>query len=278
MNENSWVAVFGKSYDQIRETLVGFLPNLAGAVLIFLLGVLVAYVMRSIAKRLLKNAGRLIPNKRVRERILPERMERSAEVISKVLYWIILFFFLTAATEVLGLPVVTTWLSGVAIYLPKALVAILIGAVGVIAGLIVRDIVTSAAESAGVHYSAALGRFAYYAILLVTLFVGIQQIGVDIRFLTILMTILLSGLFLAFALAFGLGARTAVSNILASHYLQRTYREGHTVRIDGMEGKITRITPVSVILETQEGRASVPAKQFDEMISVLLREGTQHGQ
>ena len=273
MNEHSWVAVFGKSYDQIRETLVGFLPNLAGAVLIFLIGVLVAYVMRSMAKRLLKNAGRLIPNKRVRERIRPERMERSAEVISKVLYWIILFFFLTAATEVLGLPVVTTWLSGVAVYLPKALVAILLGVVGVIAGLIVRDIVASAAESAGIHYSATLGQFAYYAILLVTLLVGIQQIGVNIRFLTILVTIVLSGVFLGFALAFGLGARTAVSNILASHYLQRNYREGHAIRIDGMEGKITRITPVSVILETQEGRANVPAKQFDEMISVLLREG-----
>ena len=200
-------------------------------------------------------------------------MERSAEVISKVLYWIILFFFLTAATEVLGLPVVTTWLSGVAVYLPKALVAILIGAVGVIAGLIVRDIVTSAAESAGIHYGRTLGSLAYYAILLVTLFVGIQQIGIEIQFLTILMTILLSGLLLGFALAFGLGARTAVSNILASHYIQRTYKEGHTIRIDGMEGKITRITPVSVILETQEGRANVPAKRFDEMISILLREG-----
>jgi len=273
MNENSWIAVFGKSYDQIRGTLVGFLPNLAGAILIFLIGILLAFVTRTIAKRLLKNAGRLIPNKRVRERIRPERMERSAEVISKVLYWIILFFFLTAATEVLGLPVVTTWLSGVAIYLPKALVAILIGAAGVIGGLIVRDVVSGAALSAGIHYGATLGTLAYYAILLVTLFVGIQQIGIDIQFLTILMTILLSGLFLGFALAFGLGARTAVSNILASHYLQRIYREGHTVRIDGMEGKITRITPVCVILETQEGRASVPAKQFDEMISVLLREG-----
>jgi len=274
MNEHPWLGVFGKSFDQIRETLVGFLPNLVGALFIFLIGVLVAYVTRSIVNRLLKNAGRLIPNRRVRERLQPDRMEKSAQVISKVLYWIIIFFFLTTATEILGLPVVTTWLSGIAIYLPKALVAILIGAAGVIAGLIVRDVVSSAALSAGIQYGDTLGRLAYYAILVVTLFVGIQQVGIEIQFLTILMTILLSGVFLGFALAFGLGARTAVSNILASHYLQRVYKEGHTVRIDGMEGKITRITPVSVILETQEGRASVPAKQFDEMISVLLREGS----
>ena len=273
MNEHPWLGVFARSFDQIRQTLVGFLPNLAGALLIFLIGVLVAYVTRSIVNRLLRNAGRLIPNRRIRERLQPDRMERSAGVISKVFYWIILFFFLTAATEVLGLPVVTTWLSGVAVYLPKALVAILIGAAGVIGGLIVRDIVSSAALSAGIHYGETLGRLAYYAILLVTLFVGVQQIGIDIQFLTILVTILLSGVFLGFALAFGLGARTAVSNILAAHYLQRIYKEGQTVRIDGMEGKISRITPVSVILETPEGRATVPAKRFDEMVSVLVREG-----
>ena len=166
----------------------------------------------------------------------------------------------------------TAWLSGIAVYLPKALVAILIGAAGVIGGLIVRDIVSSAAVSAGIRYGDTLGRLANYAILLMTVFVAIQQLGINIRFLTILMTILLSGLFLGFALAFGLGARTAVSNILASHYLQRIYKVGHTIRIDGMEGRITRITPVSVILETQEGRASVPAKQFDEGTSVLLKE------
>ncbi len=274
MNEHPWLGVFAKSFVQIREALVGFLPNLTGAILIFLLGLLVAFAARTLAGRLLKKADRLIPNRRIRERIQPERMERSAEVISKVLYWIILFFFLTAATEVLGLPVVTTWLSGVAIYLPKALVAILIGAAGVIGGLIVRDIVAAAAESAGILYGRTLGNLAYYAILLVTLFVGIQQVGIDIQFLTILVTILLSGLFLGFALAFGIGARTAVSNILASHYLKRVYKEGHTVRIDGMEGKIERITSVSVILETVDGRACIPAKQFDEKISLLIEGGT----
>lgn len=274
MNDHPWINLFTRSFDPIRQTLVGFLPNLAGALLIFLIGVLVAYVTRTLAKRLLKNAGRLIPNKRVRDRLHPDRMEGSAQVISRVLYWIILFFFLTAATEVLGLPVVTTWLSGVAVYLPKALVAILIGTAGVIGGLIVRDVVAGAAESAGVHYGHTLGSLAYYAILLVTLFVGVQQIGVDIQFLTTLMTILLSGLFLGFALAFGFGARTAISNILASHYLARIYKVGDTVRIDGMQGRILRITPVSVILETEEGSACVPAKQFDERISVLVSEGT----
>ncbi len=273
MNENPWFGVFARSFDPIQQTLAAFLPSLAGALLIFLIGILVAYVCRSVVKRLLRNAGRLIPTRRIRERLQPDRMEKSAAAISKVLYWIILFFFLTAATEVLGLPVVTTWLSGVAVYLPKALVAVLIGAVGVIGGLIVRDIVSSAALSAGIHYGDTLGKLAYYAILIVTLFVGIQQVGIQIQFLTLLATILLSGVFLGFAIAFGLGARTAVSNILASHYLQRVYREGHRVRIGGLEGTITQITSVSVILETPEGRASVPAKQFDEMTSLLVEEG-----
>ena len=59
-------------------------------------------------------------------------------------------------------------------------------------------------------------------------------------------------------MAFGLGARTAVSNILASYYLQKTYTPGHNVRIGEIEGEIIQITPTAVVLATPEGRTLVP--------------------
>ena len=121
MDKNSWMAVFGKPYDQIRDALVAFLPNLVGALFILLIGILLAVLVRKLANRLFRNLGRLVPNRKIRARLQPASMERSANVFSKVLFWIIVFFFLTAATEILGLPVLTTWLSGIATYLPRAL-------------------------------------------------------------------------------------------------------------------------------------------------------------
>jgi hypothetical protein len=62
-----------------------------------------------------------------------------------------------------------------------------------------------------------------------------------------------------------------VSNIIASHYLRQIYREGHTIRIGEAQGKISEITNTVVILENSNERLVVPAKEFSEKTSVLLR-------
>ena len=72
-----------------------------------------------------------------------------------------------------------------------------------------------------------------------------------------------------------LGARTVVGNILASHYLHQAYRVGHRIRVGEIRGRIEEIHPTHVILEADEGRILVPAKEFAETISVLLHEGSE---
>jgi small-conductance mechanosensitive channel len=73
-------------------------------------------------------------------------------------------------------------------------------------------------------------------------------------------------------LAFGLGARTAVSNIIASHYVSQAYRVGQTVRVGSVEGQIVQTTPTAVFIASPEGRVMVPANQFSETTSVLVTE------
>jgi len=80
-----------------------------------------------------------------------------------------------------------------------------------------------------------------------------------------------------FSLAFGLGARQVVANLIASHALQRQFAVGQRARIGGIEGEILEFTPTSVILATGEGRVTVPAGRFDEEPSVMLSPDTGHG-
>jgi hypothetical protein len=75
------------------------------------------------------------------------------------------------------------------------------------------------------------------------------------------------------ALAFGLGARTAVSNIIGSHYMRQLVRVGQTVRLGAVQGEIEAITPTSIVLRSAEGRVIVPAKAFNEAVSTLLVAG-----
>ncbi|MDX1409588.1 MAG: hypothetical protein R3330_15680, partial [Saprospiraceae bacterium] len=68
-------------------------------------------------------------------------------------------------------------------------------------------------------------------------------------------------------------ARVSVSNIIASHYVIKTYQVGQTVRIGDLEGRIVGISLTAVEIETPEGICLVPAHRFSEETSVLLKEG-----
>lgn len=201
-------------------------------------------------------------------------VERSAaELIGGLVFWLVLLLFVVAATETLGLPVVATWLSGLARYLPRVLVAALILLAGVLVGSLSREAIATATGATGVGYADQLGRAAQTVVLLVAAVTAVDQVGIDSRFLTAAIMRVVGAIIGGIALAFGLGARTAVANIIAAHYLRQSYRVGQTVRLGGVQGRILEITSVAVILEAAEGRVTVPARVFGEAASVLVTGG-----
>lgn len=266
-----WVEALDRSFNLFTQRVAEHLPNVLGSVLLVLAGWLLARLLRAAIVRL---SGRLdgLFRSHAREDFLRRvGVERPAStVIGGIAFWLVLLVFFTAATETLGLPVVATWLSGVSYYLPRILVAALITLGGVFAGNLARDTIVATAGAAGLAYADLLGRAVYIIILLVAIVTGVDQLGIESRFLTLTITVVIAALIGGAALAFGLGSRTTVSNIIAAHYLRQIYRIGQTVRIRDAYGRITEITPTAVILDGPEGRVLVPAKDFSEVASVLV--------
>ena len=147
--------------------------------------------------------------------------------MGRVLFWTVILLFAFAATEILGLSVVSAWLSGVARYLPRFFVAVLIVFGGSIGGRALGDLIARAAPSAGIVHAAALGRLAQMTALTISILVTVDQAGLSVGFLTDVLLLVLGGGLLGAALTFGLGARATVANILASTQLQRIYKVGH---------------------------------------------------
>jgi small-conductance mechanosensitive channel len=185
----------------------------------------------------------------------------------------LLLLFMAAATDVLGVPVVATLAAGMAQYLPNTLAAVLIVLAGLVLANIARTTVSAMVTSAGLPYGDLPGRLAQTAILLVAGVVAIGQVGIDSTFIIIVISIFLATTLGGLALSFGLGARATVSNILASHYQLHNYKVGQRIRIGAFEGRIVEVNNVAVLLDTPEGRVLVPASEFNERPSVLLREG-----
>lgn len=275
MSYEEFLNDMGRLFVQFKETLIAFIPRLIFAIVIILIGILIARLFQALVNRFIKNLDRFISSKKLQSGFKQVRLERSGRLVGKIVYWIILIFFLTAATEVLGLPIITTWLSGLVRYLPNILIAAIIVFLGIIGGRLLRDLITTASATAGLLYGNVLGRIAQYAVVFITILIAVDQVGIDIAILTGVIDIVLAAMLFGAALAFGLGARTSVSNILASYYLQSRYREGQIVKIGDFEGQIIQFTATAVILETTEGQVSIPAKKFSEDTSILMkREGS----
>ncbi len=260
--------------EEIGRGLGDYLPQLLAATLLLVAGWLLARVLRAVVRRLMPRLFRLVPSDAFQRGLKTSGMETGiTDAMSGIVYWLVLLLFMAAATDVLGVPVVATLASGLAKYLPSILSAVLIVIVGLVLGNIARTTVSATVTSAGLPYGDLPGRLAQTAILLVTAVVAIDQVGIDSTFIIIVIAIFLATSLGGLALSFGLGARATVSNILASHYQLHNYQVGQRIRIGAYEGRIVEVNNVSVLLDTPEGRVLVPASEFNERPSVLLREG-----
>ena len=207
MPDSSAIGQIRASFESLGTSLSGNLPNILTAIGIFFLGLIIAYFARLFITRLVRKSTRLFRAQRLQGVVSDESLERHGRILGRLTYWFVVAFFLTVATEIIGLPIVTTWLGGITEYLPNVVVAALIILIGSIGGSVVRDLIATSSESAGVTRGAILGRICEIIIVMVSIVIGIDQLGIDIQFLTVILGIAVGGLVIGAALAFALGAR-----------------------------------------------------------------------
>jgi small-conductance mechanosensitive channel len=266
----NWGVVLGAAFHQFAERAGQYLPSILGAFLLLLIGWVVARVLRSLAVRSAVVIDRLLA--RLTTSGATERAklpQSSARVLGSLVFWLVLLFFITAATQVLGLSAFTAWLAGVVNYVPTLFSGGLIIGAGFLLSRLARDLVVATSSVSGTRQRDLLGRTVQAIILVTALLVGADQIGIKVTFLVIIAAIAGGTVVVSVALAMSLGARSYVANLIGGHHMRHSFSVGQTVRMAGHEGRILDLTPVAVVLETEEGRVTVPARVFGEEAIVL---------
>jgi small-conductance mechanosensitive channel len=121
--------------------------------------------------------------------------------------------------------------------------------------------------------AAAVGQVARTSVFVAAGLIAVAELGIDITLLTAVLSVTLLALLGAFSLAFGLGARTAVSNIIGAHYVRQTVEVGQRIRINGIDGTVAAITTTAVVLRVADGTLVIPARQFTDAASLLVGAG-----
>ncbi|MCX7070555.1 MAG: mechanosensitive ion channel [Gammaproteobacteria bacterium] len=256
-----------------------FLPKLVGALLLLMVGWLLARLLRSIGTNVVMTLERVLSQSSIARTGTSVRLPLiSARMLGSILFWLVLLFFVTAATEVMGLDIFTAWLAQLVGYLPTVAAGGLIIIVGVLASRMARQLVEAAPVGEVRAQRELLGRMVQAVILITAILVGADQIGIRVTFLVVMAAVIVAALVGAAALAVSLAARSYVANLIGSHYLRQTYSIGQQVRVDGHEGKILDMSATSLVLETRDGRVSLPAKLFNDSAIVLLVDRPDEGE
>ena len=266
-----WLAALDNTYRELVQAAAAFVPGLVGATLLFLLGWLLAIALRALILRLGTGIDRMFYA--VRDRFGQSQIELRwpiSRIVAHTVYWLVIVFFLTAVSKLLGLPGLVDAFAQVLLYLPLLVVwsAVLFG-VYVASGL-AASAVTAAARSSGLSNAGLLGRLARMFILVFAVIIVVSQLGIDVTLLVNVVTIATAALLGGAAVAFGIGAGGVAGNVIAAHYVRRSYEVGQRVAVESLEGEILEITRSSVILDTERGRTMVPARLFNESASVLV--------
>lgn len=271
MDMNSLILKFNDVLANFRDKFLEFIPNIILSAIVLILGYLVGRLLKFLVTRFIRYLHKLLMQ-RVSGSIQYINLEQSANFIGKTFFWLVLISTFVLISDILGLHIITTWMESILHYSPNFLAAMFIVLIAIIGSRTAADIISSIGIKVGLSYGNTLGKIVQYLILITAIIIAIDQIGIEVGILINMINIGLAALLFGSALAFGLGAKTAVSNILATFYVRKMYKVGDQVQIDDIQGRIAKIDDASVVIDTQAGQMIVPAKTFGESKSFLINQ------
>ena len=267
----TWSDVLLTSATAFFTKLAALLPNLLGALLLLLLGWLVAKLCRGLTRRVLGWTGfeRAIERSRVNETIKTLGISTSiGEVVGHIVFWIIFLIFIVSASEVVGISMVLRTLNRLILYVPNIIAAIAVIVLTLFLARFVKDLVAVGLGQISLIYAQPLARALELLIIILGLVVAMTQLGFNIGVLMANITLFIGGFVAIVVLSLGLGARSVVQNILAGYYVRQLFREDQEVVLVGGRGKIKQIHSQGVIMETEDGEIMVPNHKIIEQGSL----------
>ncbi len=217
--------------EPVRAFLVqigAYLPRLAVAIVVLIAGWLIAKAVRFGAVKALRALNFHVLTERAGVDAFLQQggtEKDTSDVFGAVIYWVAILVALIIAFNGLGLTQVTDLLTRVLLFLPKLLVGLLVLIVGSYFGRFVGNAVQTYLRNIGISDAELLGRVAQYAIVVFVVLIAVDHLDIGGDLVQHTFLILLAGIVLALALAFGLGGRDWASGLLERWFPRRPHDE-----------------------------------------------------
>jgi small-conductance mechanosensitive channel len=200
------------------DAFFAFIPQLIGAVLILIIGYIVAKILQAVVSRVLKAIGFDGWMERGGIKQFFDRAqtrETPATVLGKLVFWFVFIIAITMAADALGIQQVSEVLAQLIAYIPSIIAAILILILAALVANFLSGIVRGATGSD------VLSSIARYAIIIYAGFAALTELGIAVQLTAPTFLIVLGAVALAAAIAFGWGGRDVAKDLIEKYYDRR---------------------------------------------------------
>lgn len=211
--------------------VVHWAPHVLLAIVILIVGVVLAKIARFASNKILRLVNFHILTQRAGLDGLLEQggvLTNTTGVVGLLIYWMVIITALTIAFKTLGLMYVTGLLNKVVLFVPRVILAVLILTIGLYFARFVSQALTVHGRNIGLEDAHVLGRIGQYAIGVFVSLVVLAELDVAQAIIRDSFLIVLSGITLALALAFGIGGQKWAARMLERQWPRKDITKSKT--------------------------------------------------
>ncbi|MCK6462595.1 MAG: hypothetical protein L6Q29_02135 [Candidatus Pacebacteria bacterium] len=213
-----WSDVLVQSFQELWDGVVLFAPQLLMAIIVFIVGLIVASVVGKFVARAIST---LRVDKALQSVGVDDLLHKggftldSGHFIGGLVKWFLIVVFLIASLDIIGLSDVNDFLKNVVLdYLPNVIVAALILVAAAFIAQAMHRLVVGSAKAAGSPSTHLLGGITKWSIWAFAILAALYQLGIAGAFAQTLFTGFVAMVAIAGGLAFGLGGRDAAAKYI----------------------------------------------------------------
>ncbi|MHC4572857.1 MAG: mechanosensitive ion channel family protein [Planctomycetota bacterium] len=220
-----WESVLVTPVREMLTKIISYLPTLLGALIILTVGWAIAKALRRTVNSVLKatHFDELAEKAGISEILKKGGFQTSAiGMLSSLVYWLVIIMVLVMVVNALGLPQASNVLETLFAYIPNVIAALFVLVVGMFLANFVSGIVRTAAGNASLPKPEMFAAASRWAIIIFAGTISLKELGIATLLVTTTFNIVLGGVCLALALAFGLGGKDAAARYLEEWRRKRT--------------------------------------------------------
>lgn len=215
----TWGDILIASFQSMWQGFIVFLPKLFGAVIIFIIGWIIAIALGKLVAQIIKaiKVDAVLAKLGFEEALTKAglRLDSGAFVGTLVRWFLIIAFLLTAA-DILELTQITDFLHDILIYIPNVIVASVIILAAALISDIIQKIVKASVEAAGLKAGELLAAVVKWSIWIFAVLAALVQLGLAVSLINTLFMGIIAMIAIAGGIAFGLGGKDAATEILGN--------------------------------------------------------------